>query len=133
MDYVGPVADLLDPYLDPYRKQTGGTMRAVGTDYVRWWLERHPGRWALVGQDELGLTRYVVANMGYVPGIRQKPGNPVRTYAQNPHPLGESLAEALRRTPTPPDDLPELTRSSFNWTPEELADACRVARQNLFA
>ena len=140
MDHVGPVADLIDPYLDGSVNQANGGRKQSGCELVIWWLESHPGRWALVGEGGVGLGKGAVVSLGYTLGTTARRDELQRTYAQKPHPLGETLKEAMKRgTPRP-----RLTREalalpehrghdSFNWTPEELADACRVARKSLYS
>jgi hypothetical protein len=131
--YVGPVVDLVNPYMTPEKSQTGGTGTAAGSEYAEWWLNRHPGRWALIGEGEIGFSKHIVQRLGLEYGVRNKRGTINKVYARKPHPRGEELIEALRRT-EPPEvlDLPELVRSPFNWTPEELAEAAAIARANLF-
>jgi hypothetical protein len=130
--YVGPVVDLVNPYMTAETTQSGG-QAARGADYAEWWLTRHPGRWALVAEGPLGASRAIITRLGLEYGVRNKRGTANKVYARKPHPRGEELMEALRRT-EPPEvlDLPELVRSPFNWTPEELADAAATARANLF-
>lgn len=131
--YVGRVVDLVNPYMTPDKNQTGG-YAAGGTEYTKWWLNRHPGRWALVGEAELGMSKHVAERLGFEYGIRNKRGEVCRTYARKPHPRGEDLMTALRRHEIDEVslDLPELVRSPFKWTVEELAEAAAVARANLF-
>jgi hypothetical protein len=131
--YVGPVVDLVNPYMTADANQTGGSSKAGGYEYAEWWLKRHPGRWALIGEGEVGFSKHIVQRLGLEYGVRNKRGTVGKVYARMPHPRGEELIEALRRT-EPPEvlDLPELVRSPFNWTPEELAEAALIARANLF-
>jgi hypothetical protein len=134
--HVGPVADLFDPYLTFDAKQNGGKTRGAGSAYMCWWLDRHPGRWALVGIGNVGIQRDTVTEKGYRLGMRTGPGGHRHTYAQKPHPEGISLLETIHRFhPTPPKrhiELPALGKSDFNWTPEELAEAVRIMRENLY-
>lgn len=137
--FVGPVADLVDPYFTQAVKKTGQFKSVVGSNMAVHWMRQHPGRWALVGEGTTGLTKDMlkfcqdlqITESGTETSYRNR-----RTYARVPHPEGESLASALKRrpqaTPLAKLYLPELTRDSFEWTPEELDDACRVARANLF-
>lgn len=130
---MGPVVDLVNPYMTAEKSQTGGAGTAAGSEYAEWWLRRHPGRWALIGEGEVGFSKHIVQRLGLEYGIRNKRGEILRTYARVPHPRGEDLMTALRRHETNEVlDLPELVRSPFNWTPRELAEAAAVARANLF-
>ena len=140
--YVGVVVDLVDPYLTPEVKNIGGFKSVTEDDgnYAVWWLRRNPGRWALVGEAGTGLTRQllkicpdiVVKERGRYDSLT-KQWSRTLTYATVPHPEAESLTDALeRRQIAPKLYLPEVTRDQFDWTPEELAEACQVARENLF-
>lgn len=137
--YVGPVADLVDPYFTLEVKKVGGfSPTSPGGAYAIWWMRQHPGRWALVGEDLTGLSRQLLK---VCPDIevrefnrnRDKPDG-VRIYARLPHPQGESLHKALARRPMPTAALylPEVTKDEFNWTKAELDEACKIARDNLF-
>lgn len=128
--HVGKIADLLDPYITAATKNVGGKPYEGGA-YQRWWLHKHPGRWALVGIDRTGLSRDWIERNGFKLGVRTTDEGLV-FYAQLPHPEGEPLIAALKRTDRPKLCIPELTTSEFGWTAEELADACKVARENLF-
>lgn len=135
--YVGPVADLLDPYFTLEVKKVGGfTPTTPGGAYAIWWMRRHPGRWALVGEDLTGLSRQLLKTCPDIEarelGRDSKGSGGFRVYARLPHPRGESLHSALRRRPSPDLHLPKLTKDEFNWTKAELAEACQVARDNLF-
>lgn len=135
--YVGPVADLVDPYLTAEVKNIGGFKSVFQSNPAIQWLRRHPGRWALVAEDSTGLTRELLkicpditvsVQSGHRYGDRVS-----RTYACLPHPEGESLSEAMKRRPVGPVlYLPEVQRDDFNWSKAELEDACRVAKANLF-
>lgn len=125
--YVGPVADLVDPYATKdMAAQTGAALRR--------WLHAHPGRWALFAEGDLGIDRKSLMNDGYEVSKRSVNGT-LRFYVRLSHPEGESLQAALARTPGPceyPPDLPDLQKDSFDWTKEELEQACRAAREGLF-
>jgi hypothetical protein len=127
--YIGPIVDLVDPYLTVDTKKAGG-FKHKGGEYQDWWLRTHPGRWALVGSHGMGLIREWCLDRGYKYATR----NPhQRVYAQNPHPEGEPFHTAYKRmTQGNEMYIPELTRDEFNWTPAELAEACQLARDNLF-
>lgn len=127
--YCGPVADLVDPYAT--KDSAAETVENVAS-----WLRRNPGRWAMFSEGELGVHSKNLADAGFE--VSQKTNKVTRirrAYARLPHPEGESLEQALARTrgiAEYPADLPDLQKDSFNWTPEELAAACRAARENLF-
>lgn len=131
--YVGRVADLVNPYLTPAPGLDGSVAaKRAGGQRVADWLEAHPGRWALVFENGMGISADVIRRLGYRFAERDKhQDNRVRVYAQNPHPEGEPLQAALARTEQVLY-LPKLEKDPFNWTPEELAEACQVARDNLF-
>jgi hypothetical protein len=122
----GKVVDLVNPYMNADTNQTGG-LCASGVEYMQWWLHRNPGRWALVGENGMGATSHIIERIGLKWGVRGR-----RVYAQLPHPEAEPLAEALHRSATLIEALPPLERDPFKWTPAELAEACQVARDNLF-
>lgn len=113
-----------------------------GGKYAIWWMRQHPGRWALVGEGLVGkgttgLTRQLLLICPDIQVKELRTGKHnadgiVRVYARVDHPEGESLAEALARRPFAGLYLPEVTRDEFNWSTEELADACQCARDNLF-
>jgi hypothetical protein len=130
--YVGPVADLVDPYND-----TQSTSVAESAAEVIAWARAHPGRWALFADGEQGFSREALEKSGLeVSQKRHKPTGRTRKYARLPHEAGESLDAALNRgDPRPaayPTDLPKLESDRFGWTPEELAMAARAAREKLF-
>lgn len=133
--YVGPVADLVDPYFTIEVKKVGGfSPTSAGSNMAIWWMRQHPGRWALVGEGLTGLSRQLLRVCPDIEvreqGLRG-PGS--KTFARLPHPLGESLRDALLRRPIGPAlYLPEVTTDEFNWTKAELAEACQIARDNLF-
>lgn len=137
--YVGPVADLVDPYFNIDQKKVGGfSPSSPGGAYAVWWMRRHPGRWALVGEGVAGLSRVLLKHAPDIEVIesnrdRGKPGG-AKIFARLPHPRGESLRESLLRRPIgqPALYLPEVTTDEFSWTKAELAEACQVARDNLF-
>lgn len=132
--YKGVVADLLDPYFTVEVKNTGGFKpTSSGGNYAIWWLRRHPGRWALVGEGTTGLTKQLLRACPDIQAKERSFHGVTRIYASRPHPEGETLIEALRRRPPQAGlYLPELTTDEFGWTKAELADACRVARANLY-
>lgn len=138
--YKGVVVDLVDPYFTPEIKyRTGGNKLATDAEaYALWWINRHPGRWALVAEGTTGLTRqllkvYPEVQVKETRSIKSSEDGITRVFARIPHPEGESLAEALARRPINPGlYLPAVTRDEFNWSPAELAEACQVARDNLF-
>lgn len=124
--YRGRVVDLVNPYSNRDTNRGGG-LRSKGPDRALQWLDEHPGRWAMVGEGEMGTTIGTLGQRGYAHSVRGD-----RTYASRPHPEGESLRDALNRTAVVFDALPRLERDPFNWTPAELADAVQTARDNLF-
>lgn len=137
--YKGVVADLMDPYFTPEIKyKNGGTKYCSPAEaYAIWWMQRHPGRWALVAEGTTGLTRGLLKNSEIQVAENRSTRPPydgvVRVFARIPHPEGESLAEALARRPIGIGHyLPAVSKDEFGWTREELADAARVARENLF-
>ena len=136
--YIGVVVDLVDPYFTPGAKNLGG-FRATSAagNYAIWWVRTHPGRWAMVAEGNAGLTRQLLRFCPDIQVTEQRPrdGSITRVYARVDHPEGEPLSHALQRRPiksSAPLDLPEVTRDEFNWSPEELAEACQIARDNLF-
>lgn len=128
--YIGPVRDLIDPYRSTHFNQEVDDFDSLGR--AKAWLHAHPGRW--------GALRTGVVSGGKYPGleVRQRlVDGTTYVFARVRHPEGESLDEALARTGpfvmgVPPKDLPKLERDKFGWTPEELADAVWLARENLF-
>ncbi|HEX9089356.1 MAG TPA: hypothetical protein VF867_17830 [Arthrobacter sp.] len=129
---VGRVADLVNPYLTPAPGQEGGNRaRVTGGRDIGAWLEANPGRWALVFENGMGTSADIIKKLGYVASSKGRDLRTMKVYAQNPHPGAETLTEALARTDRRLY-LPKLERDPFNWTPAELADACQVARDNLF-
>ena len=130
--HVGVVADLFNPYMSQEAKNRAGAYTIGGDEYAFWWLRRHPGRWALVGIGAAGIARKRGEDAGFRIATRTSYEGVTYTYAQLPHPQAETIGAAIKRTPPPVRDLPTLTKSAFNWTPDELADAARVARANLF-
>lgn len=139
--HVGVVVDLVDPYFTPVAKHAGGNKSTTpASEWAIQWLRAHPGRWALVALNNTGLTRQLLRQHPDIHATENRSpamnadGNS-RTYAQVPHPQGESLREALARRSIPGATalkLPELERDPFNWTKAELAEACQIARDNLF-
>lgn len=127
--YRGPVADLVDPYVT---NDTASDTFAV----LRRWLDAHPGRWAMFHEGELGIDSRNVMNAGYEVAQRTVVTADLvrvrRYYARVPHPEGEALEESIARSTRQSDGLPALTKDSFNWTKEELEEATRAARENLF-
>lgn len=130
--YVGKVVDLVNPYMTSENNTAGGGRPAEGGDYAIWWLTTHPGRWALVAEAKCGVPLALLQNAGLRTSIVAKGTPQTKVYAQFPHPKGEDIRTALARTDTPRLELPVITKSDFNWTPEELADAVYVMRENLF-
>lgn len=126
--YVGKIVDLVNPYVTPVIGQP-----PEGHEWIAQWLENHPGRWALVGEHGTGLARTTVDRLGWQSGQWKSHSGDMKIYARIPHPEGEDLLSAMRRNQTKMVvTLPEVTTSDFQWTPEELAEATRVARENLF-
>jgi hypothetical protein len=131
---VGVVVDLVDPYFTAEVKNAGGfKATSPGSNTAIWWLRRNPGRWALVGEGTTGLTKQLLKQCPDLYGTERSFQGVIQVYACLPHPEGESLKAALERRPLPRGlYLPEVTKDEFNWSPEELKEACRVARENLF-
>lgn len=129
--YVGPVADLVNPYFDCDNKIKGGTAVNPGCEYVVWWLENHPGRWALVGENGVGLGRGAMTTLGYEYYRRKPYGQIERIYARKPHPQGETLDQSLERRPPKWIELP-VPKPDFDWTKEELEVAVRRGMELLF-
>jgi hypothetical protein len=130
--YVGRVADLVNPYMGASPGvDTGRRARTTGGRDIAAWLESHPGRWALVFENGMGTLAGAIKKMGYTFSERDRDTPYMRVYAQNPHPEAESLRDALARTERG-IYLPKLEVDPFGWTPEELAEACQIARDNLF-
>lgn len=128
--YVGCVADLVNPYLSAAPGLPGARLaRLAGGRDIAAWLEAHPGRWALVFENGTGTPAGAIKKMGYTFAERDR--DSLRVYAQKPHPEAEPLADALARTERTLY-LPELEVDPFGWTPEELDEACQIARDNLF-
>lgn len=125
----GKVVDLVNPYMTAASNQHGGLM-ITGFEYALWWCHRHPGRWALIGENGLGTSPDIAQRQGLL--ARTRGGDKGKVYAQLPHPAGEPLSEALHRSATLLDALPAVTRDPFKWTEAELADALECARANLF-
>ena len=138
--HVGVVVDLVDPYLTAEAKNSGGfRSTSPGGNLAIWWMRRHPGRWALVGEGRVGLSQQLLIDckdiqVSETRSLARNPDGIPRIYARVPHPRGETLHFALRRRTvnTPELYLPELVMDDFGWTKAELADACEVARANLF-
>ena len=137
--YVGTVVDLVDPYFTIEVKNVGGFKpTTAGGNYAIWWMRRHPGRWALVGEGTTGLTRQLLKVCPEIEvkeyrALRLTHDGIARTYARLPHPEGESLTAALDRRPAAAGlHLPAVTTDEFGWSKAELEEACQVARANLF-
>lgn len=131
--YVGRVVDLVNPYLTPAPGLEGGyAARQAGGRDVTGWLDANPGRWALIFENGMGTSTNMLKRMGYITSERDKNTSYMRVYAQLPHPEAETLSEALARTPERKLYLPTLGKDPFDWTPDELAEACQIARDNLF-
>lgn len=124
----GPAVDLVDPYLPIDARNQGGQFTPPPPRVCQW-LDTHPGRWAMVAQDGVGISDTIFKRLGYETARRD---GGARHYARLPHPEGEPLRESLHRTGTLFDLLPEVERDPFNWSPAELADALQCARDNLF-
>lgn len=130
--YVGRVVDLVNPYMTPSPGVDGGhKARMAGGRDIGAWLEAHPGRWALVFENGMGTSADTIKKLGYAFSERDKHQPTLRVYAQKPHPEAETLREALARTEQVLY-LPTLGKDPFGWTPAELAEACQIARDNLF-
>lgn len=125
--YRGKVVDLVNPYMTRETNRRRLSSAYDDMEYAVWWLQRHPGRWALVGDGGMGASKDMAVNMGLHVLVRGE-----RTYAQVPHPEAEALNEALHRSARLIDVLPRVTRDPFNWTKAELAEAVEIARANLF-
>lgn len=139
--HVGVVVDLVDPYYTPTAKQVGSHKSSTAASRrVVTWLRNHPGRWAITAEGATGLTRQVLRDYPDIYATENRSANLnadgiPRTYAQVPHPLGEPLKDALARRPLPGGPvlyLPALEPDPFGWTKDELAEACQIARDNLF-
>lgn len=122
----GRVVDLVDPYLTIDSSNKGGLTPAPRP--VCAWLDSHPGRWAMVAENGMGISATTMGRLGYQYATRDH-GN--KHYARLPHPEGELLHEALHRTQSLFDVLPRVERDPFNWSPAELADAVQCAKDNL--
>ena len=131
----GKVADLVNPYLTPAAGLAGGNRaRAVGSGSIAAWLEAHPGRWAMVSEDGMGVSPEAMRRLGYNVAKRG-PEADLRVYVQKPHPDAETLRAALARSYDGSEAvlyLPKLERDPFDWTPAELAAAADHARSRLF-
>lgn len=125
--YVGPVVDLVDPYAEDGA--------AAAAERLMAWMDEHPGRWALfydggfgISRENIPLDRYEVTRRGTK--------HIEKAYARLRHPEGEPLSDALARRPAGvavfPGDLPGLGKDEFEWTAEELQEACKAAREKLF-
>jgi hypothetical protein len=127
--YRGKVVDLVNPYVTIDTTQKGAN-KAPGAEYALWWLQRHPGRWALISERGMGVSGDIARGLGLT--VRRQGGVGGNVYAQVPHPEAEELKEAQHRSATLLEALPPLERDPFGWTPAELADAAQIARDNLF-
>lgn len=127
--FVGPVVDLVDPYVTKDEA-------AAAAERLMAWLDEHPGRWAMFAEGAFGIDRKNIPNGRYEVVRRGTMRGVTRAYARLPHPEGEGLDAALTRgsggTAVYPDDLPELEKDRFEWTKEELQRACEAARESLF-
>jgi hypothetical protein len=83
----------------------------------------------------LGIGRSVVARRTRLPG-GQKRSTHWRQAQQVLDEWGHPVDPLVSHPPKPmsfyPDDLPDLKRDPFNWTPEELASATEEARKKLY-
>lgn len=125
--FVGPVVDLVDPYVTKDEA-------AASAERVMRWLDEHPGRWAMFAEGPYGIDRKNIRNDRYEVVRRGTMRGVERAYARLPHPEGEGLDAALARRSAAiyPNDLPELEKDRFEWTKEELQKACEAARESLF-
>lgn len=138
--YIGVVVDLVDPYFTPEVKNVGGFKAASAAgNYAIWWMRKHPGRWAMVAEGNIGLTRQLLRVCPDIKVTEMRPiGSNLRVFARVDHPESEPLSQALERRPIGPRPtvaqlyLPEVTRDEFDWSTAELAEACQIARDNLF-
>lgn len=136
---VGPVADLVDVYAGSGVDYLENHERAAAVARLVAWLDSHPGRWAMFNDGTDGVSLAAVQNRtgdGYTTRERKsKKDGRTRFFARKDAEGAEHLELALLREGSPQDaadDLPWLTASEFNWSPEELETACKVARDNLF-
>ena len=95
--YRGKVADLVNPYMSIDSRLSGGNL-ATGAEYAVWWLQRHPGRWGLIGEGGLGVSPDIAKRLGLT--VRRTGGLLGKVYGTIPHPEAEDLKDALRRTET---------------------------------
>lgn len=134
--HVGVVADLVDPYFTPGTKNIGGfKATSHASNYAIWWVRNNPGRWAMVAEGNAGLTRSLLKVCPDIQVVEmQLKGTVLRVFARVDHPESEPLSQALARRPLGQARLylPEVTRDDFNWSTAELAEACQIARDNLF-
>lgn len=125
--YRGPVADLVDPYAERANEETREAIRRIKD-----WMRQHPGRWCCIAEGEMGVNKANFEDEFEVKQKGWKKGVLIRVFARMPHRQGESLESALAKTPSYGySELPELERDPFDWTPEELADAVRYAREEM--
>lgn len=133
--YIGVVADLVDPYFTRETKNVGGFKpTSAGSSYAIWWVRQHPGRWAMVAEGGAGLTRQLLRNCPDIQVAETQPaGSILRIFARVYHPEGEPLTQALARRPFDRRlYLPDVETDEFGWSAAELAEACQIARDNLF-
>ena len=133
--HVGVVVDLVDPYFTPGTKNIGGfKATSHASNYAIWWVRNNPGRWAMVAEGNAGLTRSLLKVCPDIQVVEHRPaGSILRVFARVDHPESEPLPRAMERRPIGPRlFLPEVTRDEFNWSTAELAEACQIARDNLF-
>lgn len=133
--YIGVVVDLVDPYFTRESRNVGGfKATSAASSYAIWWVREHPGRWAMVAEGSTGLTRQLLRGFPDIQVAETQPaGSILRVFARVDHPESEPLSQALERRPIDRRlYLPEVTRDEFNWSPAELAEACQLARDNLF-
>ena len=125
----GRVVDLVDPYETIGASTQRGGHLTPPPRLLCNWLDTHPGRWAMTAENNMGTGDSIMARLGYETARRD---HGTKHYARLPHPEGEPLHEALHRSKTLFDLLPQVERDPFNWTPAELADALQCALDNLF-
>lgn len=129
--YRGPIADLVNPYAGPHNDECKSSIVEIKA-----WMNNHPGRWCMFSEGELGVSRSNFEDPRYEVRLKKDPKTRlVCGYARLKHRQGESLEAALAHAGNLgryPADLPDLDRDSFNWTPEELAEAVRASKEMLF-
>lgn len=139
--FTGPVVDLVDIAHMFETQDDRAEMVAAAAARVLQWADTHPGRWCMFFAEGQGVCRDSMAKHARRAGtytiteIKEFKGPERKVFLRLDHPEGEPLKQALQRPGSPRfpvRDLPELERSEFNWTAEELADATALARQWLW-